>query len=131
MSNNIYSLILMHRLLTFPEPEYQINQPSDKRNHGNDPPECFLSDGPEILAYNVNNRQYRQQVKHNTDFYPYNYRCKIQFNPFMNDNLEKSQKSNLFTSVFCIWCLVFGNLTRSHIIIYFIQNTKYYARYTL
>ena len=83
MSNNIYLLILMNRLLTFSEPEYQINQPSHKRNQGNDPPECFLSDGPEILAHNVNNCQYRQQVKHHTDFYPKNYSCNIQFYLFI------------------------------------------------
>jgi len=74
--------VLFQRFLAFPEPEYQINQPSDKGNHGNNSPECFLSDGPEILAYNVNYCQYRQQVEHHTYFYPENCSCRIQLDPF-------------------------------------------------
>jgi hypothetical protein len=72
----------MYRFLTFPEPKDQINQPPNERNQGNDSPECFLSDGPKILAHNVNNRQNRQQVKHHTDFYPKQYSCCIQLGPF-------------------------------------------------
>ena len=41
------------------------------------------------------------------------------------DNLVKSQKSSLFTRVFCIWCLVFSILTFLYSIIYFIPNTKH------
>ena len=72
----------MYRLLALSEPKYQINQPPDKRNHGNDSPEGFLADGSEILAHNVNNGQYRQQVKHHADFYPENYSRRIQYRSF-------------------------------------------------
>jgi len=40
-------------------------------------------------------------------------------------NLVKSQKSKLFTSVFCVWCLVFSILTYRYSIIYFMPNTKH------
>jgi hypothetical protein len=46
------------------------------------------------------------------------------------DGLEKSRKNELFTSVFCIWYLVFSILTYRYRIIYFIpkhqtRNTKH------
>jgi hypothetical protein len=44
--------------------------------------------------------------------------------PFI-DGLVKSRKSKLFTSVFCIWYLVFSILAYRYCIIYFIPNTKH------
>jgi hypothetical protein len=89
----------MHRFLTFPEPKDQINQPSNERNQGNDSPECFLSDGPEILAHNVNNRQNRQQVKHHTYFYPKQYSCCIQFDPSISFRPEIALFRNFFVNL--------------------------------
>jgi len=51
----------------------------------------------------------------------YNIRCST----FNVDGLVKSRKSKLFTSVFCIWYLVFSILTYRYRIIYFIPNTKH------
>ena len=65
----------VHLFFTFSEPKYQINQPPEKRNHGNEAPHRFLPNGSKIFAHDVDNRQDRQQVKNNADFYPYNYSC--------------------------------------------------------
>lgn len=72
----------MHFLFTFSEPKNQINHPSEKRNHGHKSPERFLSNGSEIFAHDVYNRQHREQVKNNADFYPDDCSCYIQFYPF-------------------------------------------------
>jgi hypothetical protein len=59
---------------TLSEPEYQIDQPPHKGNQGNDSPKRFLPDGTEILSQNVDDCQYREQVKNDTYFNPYHYR---------------------------------------------------------
>jgi hypothetical protein len=83
MSNVICFLPLRAPFFTFSEPKYQINQPTEKRNHGNESPDCFLPNGSKIFAYDVDNRQNGQQVKNNADFYPYNCSCRIQYYPFI------------------------------------------------
>ena len=71
----MFSLISTHRLFPLSETKNQVNQPPEKRNHGNEAPKRFLPNGSEIFAHDVDNRQNRQQVKNRGDFYPYNCSC--------------------------------------------------------
>jgi len=81
LSNIICRFRIASRLLSLSEPEYQIDQPSDKGNQGNDAPKRFLPDGTEILSQNVDDCQYREQIKNDTYFNPYHYRCDVHIYP--------------------------------------------------
>ncbi len=74
-------LCFFSRLLAFSETKNQINQPTNKREKGNNSPERFLTDGAEILANDIDDCQNRQQVKEKADGYPKGNGCLIQFTP--------------------------------------------------
>ena len=66
---------------SFFESENQINQPADKRDKGNNPPECLEAQRTKILARHIKNGQAGQYIKDDADDDPFYHQGRIHIPP--------------------------------------------------